>query len=44
MYSGYVDIPPGGTVDFELQLAGVVQVPGEIVTWEQPMATPVQPL
>jgi len=26
------------------QLAGVVQVPGEIVTWEQPMVTPVQPL
>ena len=44
VYSGYVDIPPGGTVDVELQLAGVVQVPGEIVTWEQPMVTPVQPL
>jgi hypothetical protein len=43
VYSGFVDIPPGGTADYELQLAGVVEHP-EIVTWEQPMATPVQPL
>ena len=25
VYSGFVDIPPGGTVDVEVQLAGVVQ-------------------
>ncbi|MET0325331.1 MAG: DUF4012 domain-containing protein [Ilumatobacteraceae bacterium] len=46
VYSGFVDIPPGdGTADFELQLAGVLEHPdAEIVTWEQPMGSPVQPL
>ena len=44
VYSDFVDIPPGGTADFELQLSGVVEHPDEIVTWEQPMASPVQPL
>ena len=42
VYSRLVDIPPGGTVTFELQLAGTVSNPDELVTWEQPMASPLQ--
>ena len=44
MYSGFVDIPPGGTVTFELQLAGTVADPTTVVTWEQPMGSPLEPL
>jgi Protein of unknown function (DUF4012) len=42
VYSGFVDIPPGGTVAFELHLRGSVAHPDQIVTWEQPMATPLE--
>jgi Protein of unknown function (DUF4012) len=42
VYSRFVDIPPGGTVTFELQLAGTVVNPDELVTWEQPMASPLE--
>lgn len=44
VYSGYVDIPAGGTVAFELQLAGTVANPDELVTWTQPMANALDPL
>ena len=42
VYSRFVDIPPGGTVTFELELAGTVANPDELVTWEQPMASPLE--
>jgi hypothetical protein len=42
VYSRFVDIPPGTTVTFELELAGTVAKPDELVTWEQPMASPVE--
>jgi hypothetical protein len=42
VYSRYVDIPPGGTVSFELHLQGAVANPAKVVTWEQPMATPLE--
>jgi hypothetical protein len=42
VYSRFVEIPPGGTVAFELQLRGSVAHPDRIVTWEQPMATPLE--
>jgi hypothetical protein len=44
VYSGYVDIPAGGTVTYELQLAGTVAKPDEVVTWTQPMASDLEPL
>jgi hypothetical protein len=42
VYSGFVDIPPGGTVAVELHLRGSVAHPDQVVTWEQPMATPLE--
>jgi hypothetical protein len=42
VYSRFVDIPPGGTVSFELHLQGAVANPAKVVTWEQPMATPLE--
>ncbi len=42
VYSRFVDIPPGETVTFELQLAGTIANPDELVTWEQPMALPLE--
>jgi hypothetical protein len=42
VYSRIVDIPPEATVTFELQLAGTVANPDELVTWEQPMASPLE--
>ena len=42
VYSQVVDIPPGGTVAFELRLHGSVAHPDKVVTWEQPMATPME--
>lgn len=44
VYSGFVDIASGATVTFELRLAGTVDDPAEIVTWTQPMASPLEPL
>jgi hypothetical protein len=41
VYSRLVDIPSGSTVTFELQLNGTVARPDEVVTWEQPMASPL---
>ncbi|MET0144685.1 MAG: DUF4012 domain-containing protein [Ilumatobacteraceae bacterium] len=41
VYSGFVDIPPGGTVDYEVQLQGAVEHPDHVVTWEQPMNAPL---
>ena len=38
VYSQYVDIPPGDVVTLEFQLVGHVDRPGEVVTWQQPMA------
>ena len=42
VYRRSVDIPPGGTVSFELHLRGTVAHPEQVVTWEQPMATPLE--
>ena len=42
VYSRFVDIPSDGTVTFELELAGTVANPDELVTWEQPMASPLE--
>ncbi len=42
VYSRLVDIPAGSTATFELQLAGTVTRPGELVTWEQPMGSPLE--
>ncbi len=42
VYRQSVDIPPGGTVSFELHLRGTVAHPEQVVTWEQPMATPLE--
>ncbi len=42
VYSGFVDIPAGATATFELQLAGTVTRPGDLVTWEQPMGSPLE--
>ena len=36
VYSRFVDIPPGGSVTFEVQLAGTVDDPTNVVTWVQP--------
>jgi hypothetical protein len=44
VYSTFVDVPPGGTKAFELTLAGETTPAEELVTWEQPMALPLQPL
>jgi hypothetical protein len=44
VYSRFVDIPPGDTVTFELHLRGSVARPDEVVTWEQPMASPLEVL
>jgi hypothetical protein len=44
VYSGFVDIPAGATVTFELHLKGAVPRPDEVVTWEQPMGSPLEPL
>jgi hypothetical protein len=42
VYRQSIDIPPGGTVSFELHLRGTVAHPDQIVTWEQPLATPLE--
>ncbi len=42
VYSRYVDIPSGGTVTFRLDLAGGLTRPDDLVTWEQPLALPLQ--
>jgi hypothetical protein len=42
VYSRFVDIPAGSTATFEVQLAGTVTRPGEVVTWEQPMGSPLE--
>ena len=42
VYSRFVEIPPGGTVAFELHLQGSLANPDKVVTWEQPMATPLE--
>ncbi len=44
VYSLYVDLAPGQTRSFDVSLRGVVADPGKVVTWTQPLATPVQPL
>jgi hypothetical protein len=44
VYSLYVDLAPGQTKSFDLQLSGVVADPSRVVTWTQPMANPLQPL
>jgi hypothetical protein len=42
VYSRLVDIPAGSTATFEVQFAGTVTRPGELVTWEQPMGSPLE--
>jgi len=44
VYSQYVDIPSGGTVTYELSFAGYLDNPGELVTFTQPLALPLEPL
>lgn len=44
VYSFYVDLAPGQTRSFEAQLSGKVAKPDKVVTWEQPLANPLQPL
>ena len=38
VYSGLVDIPAGEVVTLEFQLDGVVARPGDVVSWQQPLA------
>jgi hypothetical protein len=42
VYSRFVDIPAGSKATFELELEGTVARPDELVTWEQPMAEPLE--
>jgi hypothetical protein len=42
VYSRFVDIPPGATVTLEVRLEGVVDDLDRVVTWEQPMASPLE--
>jgi hypothetical protein len=44
VYSRFVDIPPGESVSFEVELAGVVTDPTRVVTWVQPLASPLEEL
>ena len=44
VYSLYVDLAPGQTRSFAVQLAGTVADPANVVTWTQPMAAELQPL
>lgn len=41
-YSTFVNIAPGATVTYELQLQGRLDRPDELVTWEQPLVIPVE--
>ena len=38
VYSHLVDVPAGEGVTLEFQVEGVVPQPGEVVTWQQPLA------
>lgn len=38
VYSEFVDIPPGGVVELVFEFDGIVARPGDIVTWQQPLA------
>ena len=38
VYSHLVDVPAGEVVTLEFQVEGVVPQPGEVVTWQQPLA------
>lgn len=40
VYSGFVTIPAGESVEYELTLSGVVAAPDRLVTWVQPLVTP----
>jgi hypothetical protein len=40
VYSGFVTIPAGDAVDYELTLSGVVENPDRLVTWVQPLVIP----
>jgi hypothetical protein len=44
VYSQYVRIPAGATMALEYHVRGHVDHSGELVTWTQPLATPLQPL
>jgi hypothetical protein len=44
VYSGFVDIPPGESVTFDVQLAGSVADPDTVVTWVQPLSSPLEAL
>jgi hypothetical protein len=43
VYSEFVDIPPGKVVELTFELEGEVERPGEVVTWQQPLAFDVDP-
>ncbi len=40
VYSGFVQIPAGGSVTYRLTLAGEVANPDGVITWTQPLAIP----
>jgi hypothetical protein len=44
VYSAFVDIPAGATVTIEVQLHGHVVDPGKVVTFTQPMSSPLERL
>ncbi len=45
VYSVEVDIPPGATVALELRLSGHLERPAApVVTWTQPLGSPLEPL
>ena len=44
VYANFVRIPSGGTVTVEINVKGHVERPEELVTWTQPLATPLESL
>ena len=44
VYSMYVDLAPGQTRAFDVELTGTVARPDEVVTWTQPLAAPLETL
>ena len=44
VYAQFVDIPPGESVTFDVQLAGTLADPDELVTWVQPLGSDLEEL
>ncbi|WP_162941525.1 DUF4012 domain-containing protein [Desertimonas flava] len=42
VYSTFVEIPSGGSIDLTVDLIGQLAAPDAIVTWVQPMANPLE--